>query len=230
MRVAPKRTLRSTANPQAAVAAVHEIARSLPADVASAVAQLDVSRLDAMTTFLERWFTKGTEGASSAQVKLEKIVESGYFGVAFDEQALLRTALEARVVADVFPDNAEQASADPRPARSAARSHARRARRSVPEARRRGVGRRARLDERRSRGARSAHREGRARPRRRERAVLPDSTADPRAPRRRPRSCARRRSRGSSSACASRSPSRAPSNKPRRSSKRTCRRSSARAS
>jgi hypothetical protein len=104
MRVAPKRTLRSTANPEAAVAALHEIARSLPADVGASVAKLDLARLDTTTAFLERWYATATAEAGSAQDKLEKLVASGFFGVAFDEQAILRTALESRVVGDVFPE------------------------------------------------------------------------------------------------------------------------------
>jgi len=111
MRVAPKRTLRSTANPEAAVAAVHEIARSLPADVASEVAKLDVARLDATAGFLEMWFDNELRSASTIEEKLQEITTSGYFGVAFEEQALLRTALEARVVADVFPECAADAAA-----------------------------------------------------------------------------------------------------------------------
>jgi MoxR-like ATPase len=103
MRVAPKRMLRSTANPEAAVSALHEVARSVPADVAAAVAKLDIERLEIMTTFLERWY-ESASGDGSPQEKLERLVASGFFGVAFDEQALLRTALEARVVGDVFPE------------------------------------------------------------------------------------------------------------------------------
>jgi MoxR-like ATPase len=104
MRIAPKRMLRSTANPEAAVSAVHEIARSLPADVASAVAKIDIARLDATTAFLEMWFDSELRSASTPDEKLQEITTSGYFGVAFEEQALLRTALEARVVGDVFPE------------------------------------------------------------------------------------------------------------------------------
>jgi MoxR-like ATPase len=111
MRVAPKRTLRSTANPEAAVAAVHEIARSLPADVASAVAQLDIARLESTAAFLEMWFDSELRSASSPEEKLQEITTSGYFGVAFEEQALLRTALEARVVGEVFPECAAEVAA-----------------------------------------------------------------------------------------------------------------------
>jgi MoxR-like ATPase len=111
MRVAPKRMLRSTANPEAAVAAVHEIARSLPAEAASAVARLDVARLDATASFLEMWFDSELRSASSPEEKLQEITTSGYFGVAFEEQALLRTALEARVVGDVFPECAGEVAA-----------------------------------------------------------------------------------------------------------------------
>ncbi len=105
MRIAPQRTLRSTANPDAAVVALHEVARSISPELAKAVAEMDLERLDATTTFLEKWFAKASESAE-AEKRLEKLVSSGFFGVAFDEQALLRTALEARVVADVFPDRA----------------------------------------------------------------------------------------------------------------------------
>ncbi len=104
MRVAPKRMLRSTANPEAAVDALHEVARSVPAEIAAAVAKLDIERLETMTAFLERWYESASGDGGSPQDKLERLVASGFFGVAFDEQALLRTALEARVVGDVFPD------------------------------------------------------------------------------------------------------------------------------
>jgi len=105
MRVAPQRALRTTANPSAAASALHEVARSVPPELAKAIAENDLQRLDLMATFLERWLAK-TEIDGAPQAKLERLVESGFFGVAFDEQALLRTALEARVVADVFPDRA----------------------------------------------------------------------------------------------------------------------------
>ncbi len=108
MRVAPQRTLRSTANPAAASAALHEVARSVTPDLAKAIADIDVARLDAVTTFLERWLAKAESHDGAPQARLEKLVASGFFGVAFDEQALLRTALEARVVADVFPDRSAE--------------------------------------------------------------------------------------------------------------------------
>jgi MoxR-like ATPase len=106
MRVAPQRTLRSTANPEAAIVALHEVARSVSPELAKSVAEIDLQRLDAITTFLERWLAKADGDAGTPEQRLEKLVSSGFFGVAFDEQALLRTALEARVVADVFPDRA----------------------------------------------------------------------------------------------------------------------------
>jgi hypothetical protein len=63
-----------------------------------------VARLDATAAFMEMWFDSELRSASSPEEKLQEITTSGYFGVAFEEQALLRTALEARVVADVFPE------------------------------------------------------------------------------------------------------------------------------
>jgi MoxR-like ATPase len=111
MRVAPKRTLHSTANPEAAASALHEIAGNLPPDLAAEVASLDMARLDATVTFLEGWYLDGSAAGGTSRTPndgsaVDKLVASGFFGVAFDEQALLRTALEARVVSDVFPSHA----------------------------------------------------------------------------------------------------------------------------
>jgi MoxR-like ATPase len=107
MRVAPRRTLRSTTNPEAAASTLHEIAGSLSPDLATEVAAMDMARLEATVTFLERWYESASAATTSpAPDNVDKLVASGFFGVAFDEQALLRTALEARVVGDVFPSRA----------------------------------------------------------------------------------------------------------------------------
>ena len=106
MRVVPKRALRSAANPEAAIAALHEIAGSLPPELAAEVAQVDLDRLGATVTFLEKWYESARVSGADGTSPVDKLVASGFFSVAFDEQALLRTALEARVVSDVFPERA----------------------------------------------------------------------------------------------------------------------------
>jgi hypothetical protein len=91
-------------NPDAAVAAVREVARDLPADLLKALAEMDVARLGAMVTFLERWFDVAKRDAGT---NVERLVSSEFYPVMFEEQALLRTALEARIVADLFVERSE---------------------------------------------------------------------------------------------------------------------------
>lgn len=83
--------------------ALAALARSLPEDVAKAVAALDVDRLERSVTFLERWGEEMFSATGSAEDRLHAFAQSGYFHVLTDEQALLRIALEIEIVGDVFP-------------------------------------------------------------------------------------------------------------------------------
>ena len=91
------------------MAALAELARDLPQDLARSVAEVDMGRLERAVTFLERWGASLTELAGSGEELLRAYAQSGFFHVLTDEQALLRTSLEIRLVADVFPAVAEAA-------------------------------------------------------------------------------------------------------------------------
>ncbi len=91
-------------SPEAAAHALAEIARDLPADVASAVAKIDADRLDRSVRFLERWWAALALEAGTPAERIDSWSKSKFFHVAHDEQALARTSLECKLVAEVFPD------------------------------------------------------------------------------------------------------------------------------
>jgi hypothetical protein len=108
LRVAPGR-MAEPAQPEEAAAALAELARDLPQELARAVAEVDLGRLERAVTFLERWGASLADLAGSGEELLHAYAKSGFFHVLTDEQALLRTSLEIRLVADVFPAVAEPA-------------------------------------------------------------------------------------------------------------------------
>ena len=108
LRVAPGRMI-EPAQPEAAAAALAELARDLPQELARSVAEVDLGRLERAVTFLERWGASLAEVSGSGEELLRAYAQSGFFHVLTDEQALLRTSLEIRLVADVFPAVAEAA-------------------------------------------------------------------------------------------------------------------------
>jgi MoxR-like ATPase len=92
----------SMAGPSAAHARVVEVLAALSPDRRIRAVELDVARMDRALTVLEGWWARlVAANASPATLADERFIE-----VAWDGGALLRFALEARTLADLFPDEA----------------------------------------------------------------------------------------------------------------------------
>lgn len=89
-------------------AGIREIIAALPAALRAEVITLDVARIERAVAFMEGWWKKLGQEAASAdpEAALALLAKSKFFSVTREEGALLRFALEARVVADVFPEAA----------------------------------------------------------------------------------------------------------------------------
>lgn len=66
------------------------------------MAELDLSRIERAIAHLEAWWAGLSEGPRDG-AHLELLARSGFFDVAWDEAALARFALEAKLVGEVFP-------------------------------------------------------------------------------------------------------------------------------
>ncbi len=114
--------LRVAAEPPAATAAPAEIAKALggavaelPAELRGEVVDLDLGRIERAVKLVEEWWKTVAEGANDAAASGDvrrigfsygKLVDSKFFHVTRDEGALLRFALESRVVGEVFAESA----------------------------------------------------------------------------------------------------------------------------
>ncbi|MBX7195989.1 MAG: hypothetical protein K1X94_28295, partial [Sandaracinaceae bacterium] len=94
-------------------AALEGLMRKLPEPLRRSSAEADLSRVERAVALLEAWWaTLSAEDRplDDAQGRLRTIVDSRFLEVVLDEAALLRFALEARVIGETFPDHAERAS------------------------------------------------------------------------------------------------------------------------
>lgn len=66
------------------------------------LAEIDLSRIERAVAHLEGWWAQLSEGPRDG-AHLELLARSGFFDVAWDEAALARFALEAKLVGEVFP-------------------------------------------------------------------------------------------------------------------------------
>jgi MoxR-like ATPase len=105
LRISPdKPTLVST--PAELVAAVTSVIAALPDALRAEVVTLDLARIDRAIGFVEAWWGQVEKriAVRNADQALSEIASSKFFTVTRDEGALMRFALEARVVSDVFPE------------------------------------------------------------------------------------------------------------------------------
>ncbi len=118
LRVAPQPPA-ATAAPAEILGSLGGLVAALPGELRAEVVDLDLGRIERALTLLEAWWAslaKDAEGAASssdvARVggALARLGESRFFHVTRDEGALLRFALETRVVRDVLPEAAERAA------------------------------------------------------------------------------------------------------------------------
>jgi MoxR-like ATPase len=117
LRVAPELP-RASAAPAEIVGALGGVVSSLPAELRASLVDLDLGRVERAVKLVEAWWRAVAEGALEAAASGDvrriglsygKLVDSKFFHVTRDEGALLRFALESRVIGEVFPEAAERA-------------------------------------------------------------------------------------------------------------------------
>ncbi len=109
-----------TGSAEELVGGVASFIGALPEELRRDIVDLDLQRIDRALSLLERWWVALAKRAASAEESakaleldraLAELAESKFFQVTREEGALLRFALEARVVADLFPEAAERVAA-----------------------------------------------------------------------------------------------------------------------
>lgn len=117
LRIAPDKPV-ATGAAEELVGGVASFIGALPDDLRKEIVALDLARVERAVSFVEAWWrvlVEDTGAAAAAPPRVEAalaaLAESKFFHVTRDERALLRFALECRVVGDVFPEAAERASA-----------------------------------------------------------------------------------------------------------------------
>lgn len=108
LRISPDKPIAST--PDELRAGIQHVIAALPADLRSEVVTLDIFRIDRAISFMETWWKALQQQIATADMEsaLSTLALSKYFSVTRDESSLLRFALEARVVAEVFPESVER--------------------------------------------------------------------------------------------------------------------------
>lgn len=93
------------------VGSVPSFVGTLPAELRQHVVQLDRTRIERALTLLEAWWASlareleaSTESDIGYEASLVRLADSQFFHVTRDEGALLRFALEIRVLGEVFPE------------------------------------------------------------------------------------------------------------------------------
>ncbi len=98
--VAPATTQHVVTIPQVA-----EMLEGLPAELKDAVIALDVGRADRSLSYLERWWH------DVEKLAVDDRAAAGIFRVVWDDAALARVTVEARLLADLLPSASERAQA-----------------------------------------------------------------------------------------------------------------------
>jgi hypothetical protein len=108
LRISPGKPMVSS--PDELRAGIQQIIAALPDALRAEVVTLDIARIDRAISFMEGWWKSLQKQIGSADMEsaLGTLATSKYFAVTRDESSLLRFALEARVVAEVFPESAER--------------------------------------------------------------------------------------------------------------------------
>lgn len=90
-------------NPAEAARAIASMCEKLPESIQEKIVAGDLARINRALYFLERFWENLQSAGADTEVRLRTIVESRFFDIVWDDSALTRFALEARLVADVFP-------------------------------------------------------------------------------------------------------------------------------
>jgi len=105
LQVAPEIPRHDTAPRLTEIAALFA---QLSAPLRQTVAEFDLTRIEGALDYLERWWQQLCEGELTAQKRLDTVVRSQFFDVLWDDSALARFTLEARLVADLLPESRDQ--------------------------------------------------------------------------------------------------------------------------
>jgi hypothetical protein len=97
-------------NPMEAARAIAGMCEQLPEGVQERIVAGDLGRVARALDFLEQFWENLQKPGNDTERRLRAIVESRFFDIVWDDSALTRFALEARLVGDVFPKQ-EQAVA-----------------------------------------------------------------------------------------------------------------------
>lgn len=112
LRISPENRGAAT-EADALISGMSTFLRTLPDDLRRELIDLDVGRIDRALSFIERWWDElgkralaleASTDLAAIEVALASLAESRFFHVTRDESALLRFALESRVLAEVFPE------------------------------------------------------------------------------------------------------------------------------
>ena len=119
LRIAPELT-RGAARPEDSVAALAALLAQIPEPTRAQVVRFDLDRIARTVDYLERWWKwlseLGVDGVELSPRKIDSMrlaamVNSKFFRVLLDDLAPMRFALEARIVAEIFPDCTAAAAA-----------------------------------------------------------------------------------------------------------------------
>jgi MoxR-like ATPase len=107
MKIAPPSPM-AAATPVGVAEPILELVRALPVAQQQAIVSSDLARIERALGYLERWWRALSAGLTSApeqqDAQLRAVVASRFFVVTQDEGALARFALEARLLAEMFPE------------------------------------------------------------------------------------------------------------------------------
>ncbi len=90
-------------NPTEAARAIATMCEKLPESIQERVVAGDLARISRALDFLEKFWDHLQAKGTDTESRLRSIVESRFFDIVWDDSALTRFALEARLIADVFP-------------------------------------------------------------------------------------------------------------------------------
>jgi hypothetical protein len=116
LRIAPEKPS-ATGSASDLVSGVASFIGALPDELRKEIVELDLARVGRAVTLVEAWWSALAKDADAAAASgivsrigatLATLGESKFFHVTRDEGALLRFALESRVVGDVFPEAGER--------------------------------------------------------------------------------------------------------------------------
>jgi hypothetical protein len=114
LRVAPD-VAAAGETPEEGLEALAGLLAGIPEPARGRAVSLDVERITRAVTYLERWWDALAQATplspERADELLKVIVGSRFFDVLLDESALARFVLEAKLVAELFPDRAPEATA-----------------------------------------------------------------------------------------------------------------------